>query len=806
MKNIQKVGEHMDGAFRIVFLVGILAVCAGTLGTAPLALATGSHDSDDDTASFGVPNFCADQVLIYAQDVDGVTPGPDDDTAILNDRNGARLLEVFQGGNDDYVFWPQTTQISVQAGETLRYQAEAKNSPRLSFDILNTSGAIVRSVVYTGTSGTESIATNGFIRFNAGQKAQEYNILVLCRVQAPPPTAPTADIKANGSDGPVSIGFNTAANLTWTSQNATSCTVTPGNFTGVSGSQTTGNLIAARTYTLTCTGNGGTATDTVTVNVNAAPQVSADIKANGSDGPVSISHNTSANLTWTSQNADTCVVTPGSYSGTSGSHATGNLTASQTYTVSCTGQGGTATDTVTVNVSAQQITADIKANGSDSAISIAYNTGATLTWTSSGATSCTIQPGNITGTSGSQSTGNLTVSTNYILTCTNGSATATDSVAVNVAAQQQAPTVTISANPSSIPQGNTSVLTWSSANATTCTAAGGWSGTKSLAGNETVSPTVTTTYVVLCTNDAGQSATAQTTVTVTQASQQTPTLTLYATPTVINQGQSANLIWNSQNTTSCNATSNWSGTKSLNGSEAVYPQVTTTYSMQCLGTNGQNITAQATVVVNSYQPPYYQPPTYYPPNYYQPYQNPPTVTLYANPTTVNQGQSVTLNWYSNNATTCYASGANWSGTKSLTGSEIVYPTQGAVYTITCTGNYGSATDSENIYVIQTAVYYPPQVLGVADIVTGPEDVLPWALGLGFLATLVLQFTLFRPKQNGASAVFMTPKLSARDAAVNPQRGDTTILARVQPEGYSHKKALETLLADIRGRESSPDTA
>ena len=721
--NIQKFNETANGAFRIVLLVGIFTLIVGVFGAAPLALATGSNDGDDDNADFGSPNFCADQVLLYAQDVKGITPGPDNDTAIVNDRNGARLLEVFQGSNDDFIFWPQATQITVRAGESLHYSAKAKKTPLLSFDVLNASGAVLRHVVYTGTSGAESITADGFIRFNAGEKAQEYNLLVLCRVQVPPPpVAPTADIKANGSDGPISVSFNT-----------------------------------------------------------------------------------SANLTWTSQNADTCVVTPGSYTGTSGSQTTGNLTAAQTYTLTCTGQGGTATDTVTVNVSAQQITADIKANGSDSAISIAYDTGATLTWTSSGATSCTVTPGSYTGTSGSQSTGNLTVTQNYVLTCTNGSATATDSVAVNVSAQAQVPTVTISANPSSINQGNTSVLTWSSANATSCTAAGGWSGTKALAGNETVTPGVTTTYVVVCVNDAGQSATAQTTVTVTQVSQQVPTLTLYSTPTVINQGQSATLIWNSQNTTTCNATSNWFGTKSLNGSEIVYPSVTTTYSMQCTGTNGQTVTAQATVVVNSYQPPTYypptyNPPTYYQPNYYQPYQNPPTVTLYANPTTVNQGQSATLNWYSQNATTCYASGANWSGTKSLTGSEIVYPTQGAVYTITCSNNFGPASDSENIYVIQTAVYYPPvtgQVLGVADIVTGPEDMIPWALGLGFLATLALQFTVLRPKNSIGSQT--SPAFS--HGAMHQVSGG---VASARSQGYSHKEALDTLLADIRERESMPD--
>ena len=38
------------------------------------------------------------------------------------------------------------------------------------------------------------------------------------------------------------------------------------------------------------------------------------------------------------------------------------------------------------------------------------------------------------------------------------------------------PTVTISANPTSVTSGGSSTLTWSSTNATSCTASGGWSG------------------------------------------------------------------------------------------------------------------------------------------------------------------------------------------------------------------------------------------------------------------------------------------------------------------------------------------
>ncbi len=76
---------------------------------------------------------------------------------------------------------------------------------------------------------------------------------------------------------------------------------------------------------------------------------------NNSDGPVTIANNTSATLSWTSTNATSCSAAGGPWSGnkaTSNSEATGNLTSTQTYTLSCTGSGGTSQDSVIVVVSA----------------------------------------------------------------------------------------------------------------------------------------------------------------------------------------------------------------------------------------------------------------------------------------------------------------------------------------------------------------------------------------------------------------------------------------------------------------------
>ena len=87
------------------------------------------------------------------------------------------------------------------------------------------------------------------------------------KVNVPPP-APTADIKAEGSDGPITVDVGASVNISWTSTNADSCVVSPPGWTGVSGSRPTDNLTYDVTYTLNCSGPGGEASDSVTINVN----------------------------------------------------------------------------------------------------------------------------------------------------------------------------------------------------------------------------------------------------------------------------------------------------------------------------------------------------------------------------------------------------------------------------------------------------------------------------------------------------------------------------------------------------------
>ncbi len=88
-----------------------------------------------------------------------------------------------------------------------------------------------------------------------------------------------------------------------------------------------------------------------------------------------------------------------------------------------------------------------------------------------------------------------------------------------------APSVMISADLQTITLGQSATLTWSSTNASACTASGGWSGNQALSGTQTVTPTAvgSVTYTLSCTAPSGTyggggSAQGAATVTVNAAS------------------------------------------------------------------------------------------------------------------------------------------------------------------------------------------------------------------------------------------------------------------------------------------------
>jgi hypothetical protein len=85
------------------------------------------------------------------------------------------------------------------------------------------------------------------------------------------------------------------------------------------------------------------------------------------------------------------------------------------------------------------------------------------------------------------------------------------------------PTVTFSLNPSAIAEGQSTVLTWNSTNATSCMASGAWSGSVATSGSESTGPlNASTQYQLTCTG-AGGTASQSAAVTVSGGAAPPPT-------------------------------------------------------------------------------------------------------------------------------------------------------------------------------------------------------------------------------------------------------------------------------------------
>lgn len=249
------------------------------------------------------------------------------------------------------------------------------------------------------------------------------------------------------------------------------------------------------------------------------------------------------------------------------------------------------------------------------------------------------------------------------------------------------PTVSLSANPTSVAPGGATVLTWSSTNATSCSSAN-IPGVSATSGSSGANPSSTTTYTVTCTG-AGGSASASATVTVSSSS--VPSVTLTPTPSTVAPGGTSNLTWSSTNATSCSST-NVPNVSATSGSSGVTPSSTTTYTVTCTGPGG-SASGSATVTVSSVQG--------------------QTASLTASPPNpITSGQTVTLYY------TCSpdapanikSSGSDSYGTLGATDSTPVgsgsitrSPTQTTTYTLNC---YGSSVVSSSVTVTVNAACIP----------------------------------------------------------------------------------------------------
>ena len=409
-----------------------------------------------------------------------------------------------------------------------------------------------------------------------------------CNNPPPPVQNPTVDLTADQS----SVPFNGNTTIRWNSNNATSCTASGGangwanpSQKALFGSFFTGNLTNTVTYHITCSNSSGSASDSVTVSVGSQPPPPQNPTVSLTADDLNIDFNDSTILRWSSNNANFCTGS-GGINGWAGSKSlsssfnTGALTSTRTYTITCSNDTGSASDSVTIQVDDErdedEPTVDIRADDT----TVDFEDSTIVRWTSENADSCR-GTGGTNGWAGSLSrsgsfrTGDLTDDETFRITCTNDFGSDNDSVTIRVEDEddddEDRPTVNIFANPSSVSFNGTSTITWNSDNADSCRTSGGtsgWSGTRSRAGSFfTGNLTNTTTYTIRCTNENG-SATDSTTVSVggNVPINNQPTVVIFADSTNIAFNSSTTVRWNTTNATSCFASGGsvgWAGAKSI---------------------------------------------------------------------------------------------------------------------------------------------------------------------------------------------------------------------------------------------------
>ena len=178
--------------------------------------------------------------------------------------------------------------------------------------------------------------------------------------------------------------------------------------------------------------------------------------------------------------------------------AAGNLTTSSNYTFTTASVADTSVPSVPSNLQASSVT----------------QTGVNLSWTAStdnvGVTSYDIYRNgvkidSVAGTSDSDS--GLTTNTTYsytVLAVDAAGNKSAQSTAKSVTTLAPAPAVTLSAAPTTIFAGQSTTLTWSSTNATSCSGVGGgFTGTQPLSGSKAFTLQSNTTYSIACTGTGG---------------------------------------------------------------------------------------------------------------------------------------------------------------------------------------------------------------------------------------------------------------------------------------------------------------
>lgn len=237
------------------------------------------------------------------------------------------------------------------------------------------------------------------------------------RWEADAPPVPSVNISADSTSLPYGGSTTIRWSVSPSGDSRISCTAggTKDSWHGPIGnigySSPTGPLYSTQTYSVTCSSSSGSDPDDVRVNV-APPQYTLTVSKNGS-GSGTVRGGSIINC------GSTCsaVFNSGDMVGLDAHSDSGSVFSG--WSGPCSGTGGcvfpiTSNQTVYATFDRAQPTASITCSPG----TVSYNSSANVSWSSTNSSGCSVSPAGWTGKSGSQSTGNLTSSQTYTVTCT----------------------------------------------------------------------------------------------------------------------------------------------------------------------------------------------------------------------------------------------------------------------------------------------------------------------------------------------------------------------------------------------------
>jgi RHS repeat-associated protein len=243
----------------------------------------------------------------------------------------------------------------------------------------------------------------------------------------------------------------------------------------------------------------GTPGASITVQVRAKAPLQPP-KVVFSAEPPEIKQGDSTTLAWTTADADSVSIDQGIGSvDLSGSRSV-SPQQTTTYVLTATGVGGTTTESVTVTVyllPTVTIAADPEM--------IVAGESSTLTWSSTSAESCFLEPGIGSVAPNGSVQISPTETTTFSITATGLGGMAMDSITITVNDPSSPPTVDIRATPSRIVKGGSSTLSWVSSNGYSAYIDNGI-GIVPLEGSAEVSPEYTTTFTICVTGPTGSAS------------------------------------------------------------------------------------------------------------------------------------------------------------------------------------------------------------------------------------------------------------------------------------------------------------